>query len=137
MFYLLLEKIYFLSSLQVLKSCNEVSPEPSLTEAQQAQLPSPVFTGEVLQPSDHLCGPPQKLPIFLVFEAPELDAVLQIEPHKYRVTIISLTLVVSSLLMEAKMQLVFWVTSTHSLTGGGILLPQPLLTGSRMQGSGT
>ena len=24
----------------------------------QAQLPQPVFVGEVLQPSEHLCGPP-------------------------------------------------------------------------------
>ena len=55
-------------------------PQPSLLQAEQAQLPQPVFVGEVLQPSDHLCVPPldplQQLPVFLVLGAPDLDAVL-------------------------------------------------------------
>jgi len=42
----------------------------SLLQAEQAQLPQPVFTGEVLQPSEHPHGSPlnplRKLNIFLV-----------------------------------------------------------------------
>ena len=45
------------------------SPQ-SLPQAEPAQLPQPFFTGEVLQPSHHLHGPPldplQQLHIFLV-----------------------------------------------------------------------
>ena len=37
---------------------NEVSLEPSLLSAEQAQFPQPFLTGEVLQPSGHLSGPP-------------------------------------------------------------------------------
>ena len=47
---------------------SEVSPEPSLLQAKQAQFPQPFFKGEVLRPSDHLSGPPmnlfQELPTF-------------------------------------------------------------------------
>ena len=61
----------------------------SFLQAAQAQLPQPVFIGEVLQPSDHLCGPPldplQQLPVFLVQGAPDLDSVLQMGPHEGRV----------------------------------------------------
>jgi len=43
------------------------------------------FMAEMLQPSDHLSGPPldsfQVLSIFLVLGAPGLDAVLQMGPH--------------------------------------------------------
>ena len=38
------------------KSCDEVILQPSFLQVEQAQLPQPVFIGEVLQPSDHLCG---------------------------------------------------------------------------------
>ena len=41
-------------SHQVLEGHNEVSPQPSLPQAEQAQFPQPLFIGEVLQPSDHL-----------------------------------------------------------------------------------
>jgi len=33
----------------------------SLLQAEQAHLPQLVFVGEVIQPSDHLCGPPPGL----------------------------------------------------------------------------
>jgi len=33
----------------------------SLLQSEQAQLPKLVFVGEVLQPPDHLCGPPLDL----------------------------------------------------------------------------
>ncbi|KAK4829035.1 hypothetical protein QYF61_001840 [Mycteria americana] len=50
-------------------------------QAEQPQLSQPVLIAEVLQPSDHLCGPPldllQQLHVFPVLRAPELDAVLQ------------------------------------------------------------
>ena len=52
----------------------------SFLQAAQAQLPQPVFIGEVLQPSDRLCGPPldplQQLHIFPVLGALDLDTVL-------------------------------------------------------------
>ncbi|XP_048819769.1 uncharacterized protein LOC125701581 [Lagopus muta] len=64
-------------SLQVLIGCNEVTPQPSLLQAEQAQLPQPVLIGEVLQPPDHLSRPPldpfQNLNVFLVLRAPHLD----------------------------------------------------------------
>jgi len=47
----------FICYLQVLEGHNEVSPEPSLLQAKQAQFPQPFLTGEVLQPSDHLSVP--------------------------------------------------------------------------------
>ena len=50
-----LPPLLFGGSLEVLEGCNEVTPQPSLLQAQQAQLPQPVFVGEVLQPSVHLC----------------------------------------------------------------------------------
>ena len=62
--------------------------EPSLLHTQQAQLPQPFFIGEVLQPSEHLHGPPldplQQLHIFLVLGALGLDAILQMGPYKGR-----------------------------------------------------
>ena len=61
-----------LSSIEILEDHNEVYPQPSLLQTEQAQMPHPVFVGEVLQPSD-LYGPPlaplEKLHIFLVQEA--------------------------------------------------------------------
>jgi len=42
--------------LQVLEGYYKVSPQPSLLRAEQPQLSQPFLTGEVLQPSDHLCG---------------------------------------------------------------------------------
>ncbi|GAB0182865.1 rotatin [Grus japonensis] len=66
---------------KVLEGRNKVSLEPSLLQAEQAKLSQPVFIGEVLQPSDHQCGPTldslQQLHVLLVLATPELDAVLQ------------------------------------------------------------
>ncbi|KAK4817241.1 hypothetical protein QYF61_005263 [Mycteria americana] len=54
--------------------------------AEQPQLSQPVFTGEVLQPSDHLCGPPldslQQVHVLLMLGTPELDAVLWVGSHE-------------------------------------------------------
>ena len=64
--------LLLLSSPQVLWGRSEVSLQPSLPQAKQAQLPQPVFTGDVLQPSEHLRGPPldplQQPCILLVLE---------------------------------------------------------------------
>ena len=61
----------------------------SLLQAKQAQIPQPVFVGEVLQPSNRFYGPPldplQQLHIFPVLGALDLDAVLQMGPHEGRV----------------------------------------------------
>ena len=47
----------FISSLQVLEGCSEVSLEPSLLQAEQAQFPQPFFIRKVLQPFEHFGGP--------------------------------------------------------------------------------
>jgi len=44
--------LLFIHSLQVLEGHNEVSLEPSLFQAEQAQFPQPFFTGEVLLSSE-------------------------------------------------------------------------------------
>ena len=76
------------SSLHVLEGCNEISPQPSLLQTEHPQLPQPVLTGAVLQPSDHLQGPHldplQQLCILPVLGPPGLDAALQVGPHKGR-----------------------------------------------------
>ena len=46
---------------QVLEGCYKVSPQPSLLQAEQPQIPQPFLIAEVLQPSDHFCGPPLDL----------------------------------------------------------------------------
>ena len=78
-----------MSSLQILEGHHEVSPEPSLLHTKQAQLPQPFFLGEVLQPSDHLCGSPLELygqlSILIALGDCDVDAVLQIGPHGGRV----------------------------------------------------
>ncbi|KAK4808881.1 hypothetical protein QYF61_007996 [Mycteria americana] len=70
----------------VQEGCYKVSPEPSLLQAEQPQLSQPVFIGEVLQPSDHLHGPPldllQQVHVLLMLGAPQVDAVLQVGSHK-------------------------------------------------------
>ena len=78
--------LLFICSLQVLEGCNEVSLEPSLLQAKQAQFPQPFFIGEVLQPSDHHSGPPldlvQERHILPALGAPGLEVILQMGPHK-------------------------------------------------------
>ena len=68
--------------LQVLQGRYKVSLEPSLPQAEGHQLSQPVLLGAVLQPSDHLHGPPldllQQLHVLLVLGAPGLDAVLRV-----------------------------------------------------------
>ena len=76
----------FLCSLQVLEGHNEVSLVPFPLQAKQAQFPQPFLIAEVLQPSDHLSGPPldplQELHVIRVLGALGLDAVLQMGPHR-------------------------------------------------------
>ena len=57
----------------------------SLLQAEQAQPLHPVFTGQVLQPFDHLHLPLvllQKFHILLVLGPLHLDTVLQMGPHE-------------------------------------------------------
>ena len=44
--------------IQEVEGHNEVSLEPSVLQAKQVQFPQPSLIGEVLQPPDHLNGPP-------------------------------------------------------------------------------
>ncbi|KAK4828770.1 hypothetical protein QYF61_000795 [Mycteria americana] len=77
---------FLVGPLQVLEGCYKVSPEPSLLQAEQPQLSQPFFTGEVIQPSDHLCGPPldslQQVHVLLMLGAPEVNVVLQVGSHE-------------------------------------------------------
>jgi len=60
----------------------------SLFQAKQAQFPQPFLIGELLQPSDHLSGPPldlfQEFHIFLVLGAPSFNIVLQIKAKEIK-----------------------------------------------------
>ena len=62
-----------------------------------------------------LCGPPvdllQQFHVLLVLGAPDLDAVHQAGSHEGRIT--SLDLLVTILLMQHRIQLVFWAASAH------------------------
>ena len=53
----------------------------SLLQAEQPQLSQPFLIGEVLQPSDHVCGPPlhplQNIHVLPMLGAPELGTVLR------------------------------------------------------------
>ncbi|KAK4822675.1 hypothetical protein QYF61_019042 [Mycteria americana] len=80
---------FLVGPLQAVEGCYKVSPEPSLLQAKQPQLSQPVFIGVVLQPSDHLCGPPldslQQVHVLLMLGTPEPNAVLQVGSHESRV----------------------------------------------------
>ena len=75
--------------LQILEGCYKATSDPSLLQAEKPQLPQPVLEGEMLQPSDHLCGPPldllQQLRVLFVLRAPEVNTVLQVGSRKSRV----------------------------------------------------
>ena len=66
-----------------------MSLEPSLLQAEQAQLSQPFLVGEVLQPLDHFGGPPlaplQQVHVFPVLRSPDLDTGLQVGSHQRRV----------------------------------------------------
>ncbi|KAK4810174.1 hypothetical protein QYF61_010486 [Mycteria americana] len=74
----------------VLEVCYKVFLEPSLLQAEQPQLSQPVFIGKVLQPSDHLHGPPldllQQVHVLLMLGAPELNAALQVVVESNKVS---------------------------------------------------
>lgn len=81
--------LLFVISPQVLKSHNEVCPQPYLLQNEQANLPQTFFITEVLQPFDHRHGPPldlfQQLHIFLALGTPALDTVLQMGPPEGKI----------------------------------------------------
>jgi len=87
-------------------------PRAFSSPSQSSQFPQPFFTGELLQPSDHLSGPPldplQELHVLLVLGVPGLDSVLQMRPRKGRGgTVLSLTLLVTPLLLHPRILLAF------------------------------
>ena len=83
--------------------------------------PQPSFIGEVLQPLDHLCGSPldplQKLHIFPVFGAPDLDTAFQLglTRAEQRGTITFLALLAIPPLREPRIPLAFQAASVTSL----------------------
>ena len=106
-------------SLQVLEGHNEDSPEPSLLQANEAQFPQPFFIGEVLQPTDHLCGPPLDL-LQQLRTLPVLGAPAWIQYFRWvliraeqRGTITSLALLATPLLMQPRILLAFQAARAH------------------------
>ena len=79
---------FSIGPIQVLEGCYKVSPQSSLLHAEEPQFSQLFLIGEVLQPSDQLCGPPldplQQLHVLLVLRAPELDVGLQVGSHQSR-----------------------------------------------------
>jgi len=77
-----------INPLSVLNSCNKVSLEPCLLQA-EVQLSQHFLLQEVFHPSDHFCGSPLDLLLQLhassVLRAAELDAILQVGSHQSRV----------------------------------------------------
>ena len=69
--------IFLRNPFQELEGCYKVSPQPSLLQTEQPQLPQPFLIGEVFQHSDQFCGPPldplQHFNVLLMLGAPELD----------------------------------------------------------------
>ena len=72
-----------IASILVLRYCNEVSPEPSLLQAEQPQLHQSLLRRQLLQSYDHPCGPLQSFCIISELWGPRLDTVLLIWPQKY------------------------------------------------------
>ena len=64
-------------TLQIFVGIYKVPSQPSLLQAEQAQLPQPLFIGETLHSPHHPRSPPldslQQLLIFLEVRSPELD----------------------------------------------------------------
>jgi len=69
-----------------MERCSEISPGPSLLQAEQAKLLQPFFVGEVLQHSEYLHGSPldslQQIHVLLMLGAPGLDTVFCVGSHK-------------------------------------------------------
>ena len=71
-----------------MEGCYKVSSEPSVLQVDEPQLSQPILIEEVLQHSDHLCGPPldlfQQLNVLFVLGTPELGTILQVGSHESR-----------------------------------------------------
>jgi len=79
---------FLVGPFKYLAGCYQVSPLPSLLQAEQPQLSQPFLTGKVFHPSDHFCGPPldplQQVHVLLVLGAPELDTGFEVGSHQSR-----------------------------------------------------
>ena len=91
----------------------------SLLQSEQPQLSQPFLTRAMLQATHHLCGPPlgslQQFPDFLGLRSPEMDIVLQMQPHQGRVVgrITSLDLQTMLFVMHPRILLAFLATRAH------------------------
>jgi len=76
-------------TLQIFRGISKVPSQPSLLQAQQAQLPQPLLIAEMLQSPPHPRSPAldslQYLVVFLELGSPELDTALQMGPPQGRV----------------------------------------------------
>jgi len=101
--------LVFISYLLVLEGCHEVFRE--LLQSEQTQLPQPFFTGDVLQPSGHLSGPPldplQQLPVFFCAGGPMPGCScahgVSLPRAEQKRTVSSLSLLAAPLLMQPRM----------------------------------
>ena len=82
------------------------APEPALRQARQPQLSQPLLTEEMLQSTNHLCGPVldllQYVYIPLVLGSPELNLALLMWPHQQRGWTTSLSLMATCLLTQLR-----------------------------------
>jgi len=131
--------LLFISSPQVLEGHNGVSPEPSLLQDKQAQLPQSFFIREVLQPCDHLCDPPldllQQLHISIWGWDPQAwtwYSRWSLRRAGRRNTITTLSMLAIPLLMQTRIQMAFHEANTHCwlmLNFSSTRIPKSFFTG--------
>ena len=108
-----------------------MSPEPSLLQAEEVQIPQPFLTGGVLQPSDPLHGPPldplQELHIPQVLRPQAWTQYSRwgLTRAEQRGTITSLSLLAATLLIQPRILLAFWAARTHSSGAGMAQISRP------------
>ena len=101
------------------EGCNGVSPESSLLEDTQIQLPQPFSIGEVLLPFAHLCSPPLDL-LTQLHTPPVLGSQAQRQYSRWGLmragqgggSLLPIP-AATPLLMQPRIQVAFWASSVH------------------------
>jgi len=110
---------FLVGPCQILKSCNKVSPEPSLLQAEQPQLSQSFLTTEVFQPSNHFRGllwPHSNRSISFVcwgLQSWTQGSWWALTRAEQRGRVPSLDLLATMLLMQPRVWLAFWAASAH------------------------
>jgi len=105
------------TSFQVFVETNKVLPQPPLLQTKQPQFPQLFLLRLVLQTPHQPHCPSldtlQHLNVLLVVRGPKLNTVLEMQPYQYRGMIISLLLLATLFLIQARVPLVFLATWAH------------------------